>query len=417
MTVVFPPGYTIELARTLIGEPTTDADGRTTYKRPARGAAEFFAYFVADRPSAFAEATRTVAVDGRDLDVSIRAWPDDPAWAERGPAVLLDKRHAGAVRVDRAAVGRRPAVRRGRGREPSPARGYAGRYDPATAPIEIAYYAESVRHPPRGGPCLVRRQPAGGPLGERGLRDSWYAIDAAVKHRREGRRRPGLTPEQRPRRSRSMRGGRSGRDDGREEDYGYAASAELARLIAERAGPTGLASVWQAARDGTGAYQPAGLEPIAGTMPGSAGRPERGDRLRRRRDRSWARHHRTGEACSTCSRTGPARSTTTCGERGSSATRRPPCSTCGPRPAASTTRSSRGPASGSCRRSSGRRCAPGSSMQATELIAAAEPRARRPRRVIAAEARRGPDGPARARGQRSRATAGLPPRRPRPRPS
>jgi hypothetical protein len=62
-----------------------------------------------------------------------------------------------------------------------------------------------------------------------------------------------------------------GSDELAVEDYGYAASAELARLIAERAGPTGLASVWEAARQGIGAYQPAGLDAVTGA--GGTGAP------------------------------------------------------------------------------------------------------------------------------------------------
>jgi hypothetical protein len=54
------------------------------------------------------------------------------------------------------------------------------------------------------------------------------------------------------------------------EDYGYAASAELARLIAERAGTVGLARVWNAARQGIGAYQPPGSISAGAATPGAA---------------------------------------------------------------------------------------------------------------------------------------------------
>src|SRR4029079_2336037 len=84
VTVVFPPGYTIDARSDLLHKPRTDGDGRTVYATGALAQPlAFFAYFVADRPSAFAASTRTVQVGGRPLVVTIRAWPDDPAWAER----------------------------------------------------------------------------------------------------------------------------------------------------------------------------------------------------------------------------------------------------------------------------------------------------------------------------------------------
>ena len=268
MTVVFPPGYTIDARSDLFGEPTTDADGRTTYKTgPLAAPLTFFAYFVADRPSAFAEATRTVAVDGRDLEVSIRAWPDDPSWADR-TAILVDK---GMPVLSESiglpwVAGRPFVVAEAVSQSGSE---YAGRYDPGDSTVEIAYYA---------GPIVTLHEMAhawfdGSLLADRWANEgfaTWYANDAAVKLQMEPPP-PGLTPEQQAAKIPLNAWGPLGRDDVATESYGYAASAELARLIAERAGPTGLASVWQAARDGTGAYQPAGLEPIAGTMPGSAG--------------------------------------------------------------------------------------------------------------------------------------------------
>ena len=61
VTVVFPAGYTIDARSDLLGKPTTNDAGRTVYKT-ARLAKPltFFAYFVADRPSAFTETTRSV---------------------------------------------------------------------------------------------------------------------------------------------------------------------------------------------------------------------------------------------------------------------------------------------------------------------------------------------------------------------
>ncbi|HEY4634511.1 MAG TPA: hypothetical protein VIH00_11410, partial [Candidatus Limnocylindrales bacterium] len=50
--------------------------------------------------------------------------------------------------------------------------------------------------------------------------------------------------------------GAVGSESATSEDYAYAASLQLARLIAERAGPDGLRRVWADAAAGVGAYQP-----------------------------------------------------------------------------------------------------------------------------------------------------------------
>jgi hypothetical protein len=50
--------------------------------------------------------------------------------------------------------------------------------------------------------------------------------------------------------------GAVGSESAAAEDYAYAASLQLARLIAERAGPDGLRRIWADAAAGVGAYQP-----------------------------------------------------------------------------------------------------------------------------------------------------------------
>jgi hypothetical protein len=254
--VVFPPGYTVDARSDQLGEPTTDAEGRTVYTsgnlaKPL----SFFAYFVADRPSAFSESTRTVIVDGREVPVTIRAWPDDPAWAER-TAGLVEK----GVPVLSEAIGLpwlapRPLVVREATSQAGSS--YAGRYDPADATVEIAYYAS---------PLVTLHETAhawfdGGLLADRWANEGfaeWYARDAAAKLGIEVAPEA-LTPEQQAAKIPLNAWRPLGLNEAPTEDFAYTASAELAGLIAERAGPAGLASVWQAAREGVAAYQPAGL--------------------------------------------------------------------------------------------------------------------------------------------------------------
>ncbi|HET9344117.1 MAG TPA: hypothetical protein VFO05_00330 [Candidatus Limnocylindrales bacterium] len=279
VTVVFPPDYTINAKSDLLGEPTTDADGRTSFKTAALAQPlTFFAYFVADKPSAFAESTRTVTVDGRALDIKIRAWPDDPAWAERTGALV-----AGSVPILSESIGLpwvagRPLVVAEAVSQTGSV--YAGRYDPEDATIEIAYYADELvtlhetAHAWFDGSLLADRWANEGFA-------TWYALDAAGKLGMQVSP-SAVSPEQQAARIPLNAWGPLGENDAPTEDFGYAASAELARLIAERAGPDGLASVWQAARDGVAAYQPAGLEAPSAMTPGSiaAGRAAGSDQAR-----------------------------------------------------------------------------------------------------------------------------------------
>ena len=261
VTVSFPSGYTIEVDSEQLGEPTTDADGRMVYSsgRLAEPLA-FFAYFLADRPTAHTETTHAIEIAGRPLTLAVRAWPDDPAWGERVGALVERGLPVLADGIGLPWLGQEPLVVAEAISRSSA--GYSGRYDPSAGRIEIAYYADSF---------VVLHEAAhawfdGSLLAERWANEgfaSWYAVQAATALE-EAVTGPALSPE--------LAGARvplndwtiEGSDDSLTDDYGYAASAELARLIAERAGPSGLASVWAAARDRIAAYQPAGLDAVAG---------------------------------------------------------------------------------------------------------------------------------------------------------
>jgi hypothetical protein len=266
VTVVFPPGYTIDARSDLLGKPKTDAAGRTTYKTAALAQPlAFFAYFVADKPSAFTESTRTVLIDGHELPVTIRAWPDDPAWAERTGALVEKGVPVMAASIGLPWVADKPFVVAEAVSQSGSA--YAGRYDPKDATVEIAYYAD---------PLVTLHETAhawfdGGLLADRWANEGFatlYALDAATKLGLEVSPTE-LSEEMKAAQVPLNAWGPIGKAEPATETYGYAASAELARRIADRAGPTGLASVWQAARSGIAAYQPAGLRAPDATMSGA----------------------------------------------------------------------------------------------------------------------------------------------------
>jgi hypothetical protein len=256
--VVFPAGYTIEVRSDLLGEPATDAAGRVTYTSARLQAPlNFLAYFVADRPNAYAETLRTVDVDERPLDIAIRSWPDDPTWAERVGITLQRGVPALSKAIGLSWAGQRPlVVAEAISRSTA---GYSGKYDPVSGRIEIAYYAS---------PLVALHEAAHAWFDGRLVADrwategfaSWYALQAAVAVGLKVTV-PKLSKEQLAQPIPLNAWGPVGSDASADEDYGYLASAEIARLIGERAGPEALKDVWQAARTGIGAYQPPPTDP------------------------------------------------------------------------------------------------------------------------------------------------------------
>ena len=264
----FPAGYNIDVQAPNLRPPTTDASGQTVY---ATGQLSqpltFFAYFVADRPTDYAETTRSIDVSGQPLPMTLRAWPDDAAWAKRigdllgkglpalGEAIGLPWLNDGPLVVAEA-ISRSTT-------------GYSGLYDPTTGRIEIAYYA---------GPFVALHEAAnawfdGNLLAERWANEgfaSLYAVRAGKAIGVKVTADP-LTDKLSAVRIPLNAWGPVGSADPLVEDYGYAASAELARLVAARAGDVALTQVWQAASHGIPAYQPPGLD--ANSVAGTTGAP------------------------------------------------------------------------------------------------------------------------------------------------
>ena len=104
---------------------------------------------------------------------------------------------------------------------------------------------------------------------------SYYALEAAadLKVKAKGDE---LTDELRKSKIPLNAWGPIGREERGTEDYAYAATLEVARQIAERAGEEGLQEVWQAAADKAGAYQPPASTgaATAGTSGAGGGSPQ-----------------------------------------------------------------------------------------------------------------------------------------------
>ena len=264
VTVSFPAGYNIDVQAAGLRAPTTDASGEIVYETGQLSQPlTFFAYFVADRPTDYAETTRSITVSGQPLALALRAWPDDAAWSKRigdllgkglpalSEAIGLPWLNDGPLVVAEA-ISRSTA-------------GYSGLYDPSSGRIEIAYYAGSfvalheAAHAWFDGNLLADRWANEGFA-------SWYAVRAGKAIGVKVAADP-LTDKLTAVRIPLNSWGPVGSSDPLVEDYGYAASAELARLVAARAGDAALSEVWSAANHGVPAYQPPGLDTnsVAGT--------------------------------------------------------------------------------------------------------------------------------------------------------
>ncbi len=258
VSVVFPPGFSINVDASLLGKPTTDSAGNTTYATGALASPlTFFAFFVADRPGAYKETTLRIPIDGATVPLTLRAWPDDPAWAKRVGSLLtrglpaLAKDIGVPWSVDRPLVVSEAISRN--------ATGFAGRYNPPAGEIEIAYYATSfvvlheAAHAWFDGALLADRWASEG-------FSSYYALRAAKAIGEQKVIGDVLTPALEKSRVPLNAWSASGVDPAAVEDAEYAAALRLAGLVAKRAGPSGLTAVWQAIHDRRAAYQPGGPE-------------------------------------------------------------------------------------------------------------------------------------------------------------
>ncbi|HEX5825614.1 MAG TPA: hypothetical protein VFY18_14240 [Candidatus Limnocylindrales bacterium] len=253
VTVVFPPGFTIDVTAAALHEPTTDAAGNAVYASgPLGDPLKFFAYFVADRPSALKETPLTLSMDGQSVPIALRAWPDDPAWAKRVGTLLTRGMPALSKAIGLPwTVGRPLVIEEAVSRS---ATGFAGRYNPTAGRIEIAYYAgtfvvlHEAAHAWFDGSLLVDRWASEGFA-------SWYAIQAATAIGEKNVTGDLLTPALEKLRVPLNAWGPAGAAAGDAEEAEYAASLKLAGMVAERAGPD-MANVWRMIRAGQAAYQP-----------------------------------------------------------------------------------------------------------------------------------------------------------------
>ena len=256
VSVTFPAGFSVDVDAAGLNGPTKDAAGNTVFRTGRlTSPLKFFAYFVADRPGAFTETSFQVPIGGRSIPVTLRAWPDDPAWAKRVGDLL--KRGLPALAEDIGlpwTVDQPLIVEESLSRS---ATGFAGRFDPPAGRIEIAYYAT---------PYVVLHEAAhawfdGSLVADRWASEgfaSWYAVRAAKAIGEKGVTAERMTPELEDARVPLNAWAPPGEGDAAADAAGYAASLEVAILLGQRAGAEGLTAVWRAIHERRAAYQPVG---------------------------------------------------------------------------------------------------------------------------------------------------------------
>ena len=258
VTVVFPSGYAVDVEAGGIGTSTTDSNGNVVFASGRlANPLTFVASFSADRPSEFTETTLNVPIGTETIPITIRAWPDDPAWGKRVTSLLKRGLPALATAIGLPWTAARPlVVQEALSRNET---GFAGRYNPPAGTIEIAYYADTfvvlheAAHAWFDGTLLADRWAAEGFA-------SWYALGAATAIGEKKVVGDPLTPALEKVRI-PLNAWEAPSPDGTSstvDDAEYAASLRLAALIAERTGPDGLQAAWRAIADGRAAYQPIG---------------------------------------------------------------------------------------------------------------------------------------------------------------
>jgi len=255
VSVRFPAGYQAQATTGNLGPATTAADGTVSLVSgslpdPLR----FVAYVVADRPGAYAETPLAIGLGDRTATLTVRAWKDDPAWGKRVAALLRTGLPALAAaielpypRTDTVAV--EEAVGRSIG-------GSVGVFDPTAGTIRLAYAAQ---------PDVVLREVAHLWFDGRLFADRWivegfasWAGERAATALETGGPVESLTPvlEVAAIPLNAWAVPAEGDVPSAAEAYGYAASAELVRLIVARTGADGLKAVLAAAAGHEAPYQP-----------------------------------------------------------------------------------------------------------------------------------------------------------------
>jgi hypothetical protein len=252
VTVTFPAGYRVTVLAGSMPPPTTAANGSVVLTAgPLARPLAFYAFLSADRPASLVPSRVATTIGGTRVSITLRAWPDDPAWAKRTGSIFVRGLPRLASAIGLPYPGTDLAVEETSSRATG---GYAGLYDASSATIRVAYDA-------RDDVALHEAAHAwfnGRLLSERWANEAFASAYAAQVAAPLGivatptKLTAKLLAERIPLNAWSA----VGQEPTTAEDYAYAASAQLADEIVSRAGLAALRDVWSSAAAGRAAYQP-----------------------------------------------------------------------------------------------------------------------------------------------------------------
>jgi len=262
VVVQLPTGYRVTIGRGPLAGPTTTALGVDAWSSGRLEAPlDFVADVVADRQVDHpAETQVDVSLSAGTVPVVVRSWPDDPAWGTRVTNLVVNalpilEREIGVAWPVDGPLQVNEVLVRGSG-------GFAGVFDPADRRVDISYAASDE---------VIIHELAHAWFNGRLVADRWAAEAFASYYGELATRELGL--EIRPPSTVEPGVGAiplnawssSSTETAESELYAYAASLELARKIADRAGAEDLRAVWSRAARGIGAYppEPSTAEPVA----------------------------------------------------------------------------------------------------------------------------------------------------------
>jgi hypothetical protein len=259
--VQLPTGYRVTIGRGPLSGPTTDTAGHDKWSSGRLEAPlAFVADVTADRPTGYLETPLAVPLENASAAVVLRSWPDDRAWSDRvsnlvQQALPILEREIGVGWPVEGPLEVNEVLVRGSG--------YAGVFDPQERRIDISYAASDE---------VVIHELAHAWFNGRLVADLWTAEGFAsyygeivtrelgLEVRPPDPIEPGVVPL-------PLNAWDPSEDTSPEaQAYAYAASLQLARDIADRAGAENLKAVWSLAARGIGAYRPVPTaeEPVAG---------------------------------------------------------------------------------------------------------------------------------------------------------
>ena len=253
VTVVLPSGFRPGVQGAAL-KTTTGPNGEivlATSSLPDPFA--FFAYLSADRPGAFADTNLTIDVGGTQAGLRIRAWQDDPEWGTAMSTLMTTGLPAlqhmiglpypapGTLIIEEAATSRLGE--------------YAGIYNNLTGTIRVRYDADGY---------VGLHEAAHLWFNAKLFPDRWigeayaefYGVQAAKSIGASGSEF-NLTDDMLPNRIALNDWGVIGAVDSNVEEFAYAASYNVAKLVFERTNIGGLQAVWRSVEGREMAYQPA----------------------------------------------------------------------------------------------------------------------------------------------------------------